>query len=230
MRRGELGLGDDRLPERGLFDAYRVRAAAGQRIIVDLTSHEFDTFLVIESPSGDQETNDDYDMDTGHSHVQWIAPEDGTYKIVVTTFDPTGGGAYLLQLAVAEEEGVEEGRIEPQDTAAAASPSMVVTHQGRLGPEDELTPEGAYVDTYTVEATPGQTLNADLVSSDFDTYLIIEAPGGNRVANDDDPLDPGHSRLEVQVSEQGTYTVLVTSFSAGEAGDYILQVGVYAEP
>ena len=102
VRRGRLEFPDDRLPEGGLFDAYSIPADAGQTIIVDLRSDDFDTYLAVEAPNGDRETNDDYDMETGHSHVELIAPEEGSYKIVVTTFSPEGAGDYFLQIAVVQ--------------------------------------------------------------------------------------------------------------------------------
>jgi hypothetical protein len=224
VRRGSLGLGDGQLPDGGLFDAYSIEAEAGQIIIADLRSEHFDTFLAIEAPGGEQEVNDDFNREPGHSHVDWIVPEDGSYKVLVTTFAPNAGGDYSLHLAVVETEPGATS-----DTASAEVPVSLVTERGSLDSEDEQLPEGAYFDTYTVEAMAGQTLMVDLVSEAFDPYLILIAPDGARSANDDLPLDLSRSATRFQASQDGTYTILVTSFSAGSVGDYILQFGVFEE-
>jgi hypothetical protein len=225
IRRGTLGFPDERLGEGGMFDTYSIPAEAGQTIIADLRSDDFDTFLAIQAIDGTRETNDDYDMEANHSHIEWVAPLDGSYRIVVTTLFPEGGGDYVLQLAV-----VQEGEGPSPDTTAAAAAVNVTTHSGMLEAGDEHLPEGCFFDPYTIQALAGQTVLADLVSEEFDTYLIIEAPDGSRTAHDDYLLDTGHSRISIQAPEDGTYTILVTTFSAGSGGHYVLQLGVFDEP
>lgn len=99
---GSLEEGDEQLREGEYFDEYTVWAEAGQRIIVDLRSSEFDTFLILESPRGESERNDDYGEDTMHSHIDWVAEESGDHAILVTSFSPEVTGSYVLQVAVVE--------------------------------------------------------------------------------------------------------------------------------
>jgi hypothetical protein len=222
VRRGQLGLGDERFPEGGLYDAYSIPVEEGQSLIVDVRSEDFDPFLAVQTPSGEKRTSDPSDTEAGHSHIDWVAPEGGSYRIVVTCVDPNQSGGYFLHLAVAEREAGATS-----DTAAAEAPVRSVTERGRLDSEDEQLPEGTYFDTYTLEALDGQTVTVDLVSEAFDPYLILVAPDGTRSANDDLPLDPSRCSTRFQASQDGTYTILVTSFSAGSVGDYILQFGVF---
>lgn len=99
---GTLEEGDERLKEGEYFDQHTFEAQAGQTIIVDLRSPDFDTFLILESPGGDQERNDDWGDDTMHSHIEMVAPESGTYSVLVTTFIADEVGEYVLQIAVVE--------------------------------------------------------------------------------------------------------------------------------
>jgi hypothetical protein len=221
VRRGSLGLGDEQTREGGLFDVYRIQVEEGQRIIVDLRSQDFETSLSVVTPGGERRSSDNNDMEVGHSHIDWVAPEDGSYRIVVTAFDPRQSGDYFLHLAVAERK---PGAV--SDLAAADAPVRLVTERGSLDPEDEQLPEGAYFDTFTLEAVAGQTVMVDLVSQAFDPLLILVGPDGTRSANDDYPLDLTRSSMRFQASQDGTYTILVTSFAAGSVGDYILQFGV----
>jgi hypothetical protein len=65
----------------------------------------------------------------------------------------------------------------------------------------------------------------DLSSSGFDTYVMLVGPGEFREENDDwDDTDVGHSVIEADLADAGTYQVLVTSFEAGETGAYALRI------
>ncbi|MFC1575565.1 PPC domain-containing protein [Gemmatimonadota bacterium] len=100
------------------------------------------------------------------------------------------------------------------------------THQGTLQSGDEQLREGEYFDEYSIQAGPGQIIIADLRSDDFDTYLILESPGGTSERNDDFREDTGHSHIEMAAAEGGTFSVVVTSFSSEATGDYILRLMV----
>ncbi|MFC1660149.1 hypothetical protein ACFL3S_01610 [Gemmatimonadota bacterium] len=103
---GVLEEGDER-PEGGaLWDAYSAEAEAGQLLVVDLQSSEFDTFLILQTPEGEQSRRDEIPDDRRHSHLLLEAPVSGTYTIFVTSHDPEAAGSYTLQVAVAEGPGV----------------------------------------------------------------------------------------------------------------------------
>lgn len=99
---GTLEAGDGRLREGEFFDEYTVRVEAGQTVLADLRSPDFDTFLIMESPGGTQERNDDWGDNTMHSHIEWMAEEAGEFSIIVTTFLADETGEYLLQIAVVD--------------------------------------------------------------------------------------------------------------------------------
>ena len=99
--RGELETKDPWLQDVHV-DVFEVEAKAGQRIIVDLRSEEFDTFLRVSGPDGTVEENDDFGYDTTHSHIEMLALADGTYSVHVTSFSPDDLGVYVLQIAIVE--------------------------------------------------------------------------------------------------------------------------------
>jgi hypothetical protein len=99
---GSLEEGDAALQGGEYSDAYSVEAEAGQLIVVDLRSRRFTTFLILESPGGQQEQGPHLPDDSGHSHLSAVAQEAGTYTVVVTSRVPGATGGYILQIAVAE--------------------------------------------------------------------------------------------------------------------------------
>ncbi len=99
---GTLEAGDGRLREGEYFDEYSVQVEAGQSILADLRSPDFDTYLIVEAPDGAQERNDDWADDTMHSHIEWVAEEAGVFSIIVTSFQADETGEYTLQIAVVD--------------------------------------------------------------------------------------------------------------------------------
>ncbi len=77
-----------------------------------------------------------------------------------------------------------------------------------------------------------QHVAIDLRSSAFDTYLIFKDPAGEQTENDDsdDGGDTGHSSIEADLTEAGTYQVMVTSYEADGGHAYSLTIDPIAAP
>ena len=66
------------------------------------------------------------------------------------------------------------------------------------------------------------------MSNDFDPYLIVKAPSGSQVDNDDYNGDRTRSHIEHVATESGAYSVIATSFQTGETGAYDATIEVGA--
>ena len=92
---GELTSDDETFAEGEFIDTYTVAARSGQAIAVRLTSVAFDPYVIIRSPTGAQEDNDDCtDGDRDHSCATVLAEQDGTYEIWVTSYEVGETGPY----------------------------------------------------------------------------------------------------------------------------------------
>ena len=49
MEAGKLGEGDNRLDSGEYFDLFSIEASAGDSYVIDLSSRDFDTYLIIRS-------------------------------------------------------------------------------------------------------------------------------------------------------------------------------------
>jgi hypothetical protein len=207
---GRLESGDNTLTSGEYVDSYTFEARAGQRIVVDLRSSDFDTWLIVKSPSGDQEDNDDFEGSTSHSRLEIQAAESGTWQALVTTYEKGETGAYEVVIDV---------------TAGGGSGDQTRRESGTLSTSDSQLESGEYYDTYTFEAEVGQQVVVDLRSTDFDTYVGVGSPSNELTENDDTPSgDTTHSRVELEVTEAGTWTVIATSYSGEETGAYELTI------
>ena len=96
---GELQKDDETLGNTYL-DKYEVEVSAGQRLVLDLRSEDFDTLLRLIGPEGDGRENDDFGSDLGHSRLEVMAVTEGTYFVQVASATPFSTGRYEIQIAV----------------------------------------------------------------------------------------------------------------------------------
>jgi hypothetical protein len=108
----------------------------------------------------------------------------------------------------------------PTTTTATAG----AIRTGRLEAGDVTLNSGEFQDTYTFQWTQGTVVRVEARSNDFDTYLIVKPPTGAQIDNDDMAQGNRNAGLDVNVTQTGTWTVIVTSFRAGEVGAYDLEV------
>lgn len=97
---GTLQEGDEVIPNDGSFyDSYPIEGTAGDTFIITLESADFDTFLAVMDKDGNIiEQNDDIDEQNSNSRLELTLPDDGTYTIIINTYDQQGTGNYTLKL------------------------------------------------------------------------------------------------------------------------------------
>lgn len=103
---------------------------------------------------------------------------------------------------------------------SASAQSNVRT--GSLGSSDSLTEGGEFYDEYTIEVGAGQEVIAILSAVDFDPYLVVFEPAGAQYDNDDYADSPSVALVQAIAGNAGTWRVQVTSYEAGQTGDYAL--------
>jgi hypothetical protein len=79
--------------------SYPTQMAAGRAYVIDLASKQFDTFLRLEDEKGKVlSENDDISKDNQDSRVFFNPPATGSYRIVATSFEQRGTGAFTLTI------------------------------------------------------------------------------------------------------------------------------------
>ncbi|HYC69475.1 pre-peptidase C-terminal domain-containing protein [Brevundimonas sp.] len=112
---GALAGGDDTLDSGEYVDTYRFTGRRGQRVAVDLTSSAFDAYTMLITPSGEQFDNDDGEDGT-NSRQELVLPEDGEYRVRLTSYRPGETGSYRFS--------VEAGREPPRQAVVPGGPRV----------------------------------------------------------------------------------------------------------
>ena len=218
---GELTEDDPINEWRGTFsDVYEVALEAGHDIVIDLESDDFDTYLYVYSPSGNEYANDDGGVGT-NSQVAFTSDESGVYRIEATSYGQGAVGAYRVSVYVdGELLGTGGGTTDPQPEESG--------FDGELAPSDEVyDARGTIADYFDLTFEDGQEIVVELTSDVFDTYLYVELPSGD-VLNNDDGGEGTNSRLAF-ISQAGDHRIVVTGYGDGDIGPYSLAVSVDGE-
>jgi hypothetical protein len=91
---------DDQLLSDMYYDAYAVEVEAGQRLILDLRSEDFETLLRLFDPEGQGQENLEFGSGAGHSRLELMVVKEGEYSVHVASAAPYATGDYELQIAV----------------------------------------------------------------------------------------------------------------------------------
>ena len=113
-------------------DTYTFTADAGETVIIEMVSEEFDTFITLLNPAGEiLEQNDDYNG-TPQATIVVELPESGEYTILAGSFYGQVGGSYRVSVKPATDyqqvydRGLELMQSEDYGEAAEAYAAAIV--------------------------------------------------------------------------------------------------------
>lgn len=200
---------------------YAFNAVAGDSLQLYMVQNErpLDPYLMLFGPRGELiAVDDDSGTEQFSAFIDVEAlPADGTYLVLATTFN-----------------GLDEAP--PADRVAETAQGYRLTMEGPSAPfTDEITLyaaplsheaalQGAITKAeplffFAFQANAGDTVDLTLESTDFDTLLHVFAPGGQRLAVDDDGGERTNSALsDLEIPQDGAYLVMVTEVFFYNAG------------
>jgi hypothetical protein len=184
---------------------FTFRAGANRNISFFAESDSFDAVLEITTPTGSIIRDDDSGGGT-NPLVQFITEEGGVYSAVVSSYSGAPAGPFTV--------GFDLG----------AEARVIARISGQLEQDDALDISGRRYDEYDIDLKAGQEVTIDASSLAFDTYLYLRDPEGVNVAENDDGPMGGDAQIVYRAPKAGIYSIVVTSYSAGGAGEYRLLV------
>lgn len=180
----------------GLVTVYRFSGARGDIVSVALDAVSGSVYARLTGGTTNIQT-------TGGTALlgPFTLTDDGTYVIIVTSYDTATTQPFTLTL----------NRIEPQ--------AIVYGYRVRTSFERE----GTDVLYYTFEAGIGDTVLTRIESfGEVDLRLQLIGPDGVEVASDDDSGPGFDPELNVQITEAGTYQLVVRPYITGDDGTFNL--------
>jgi len=197
------------LAERGkLAEAvatHKVKLSPGTLYIVNVVSKNFDTFVRIEDSKGEKVAeNDDVGFDLLHSKIALTPSREDTYKIMVTSFDGDGRGAYDITVVAGASAAV------PIPFAGASVKAKLDANE----PRDSFQRKSPHK-LYLMKMKAGMIYTINLDSDDFDPFLRLESPSGDPLQFDDDGGGGLNSRILYSPQADGEFRIVATSLGGG---------------
>ncbi|MDZ4113929.1 MAG: PPC domain-containing protein [Brevundimonas sp.] len=196
-------------------DAWRFEGREGQRVRIDMTSDDFDTYLeLFDENRVSLDEDDDGGPEGTNSRMTITLPRTGSYIVEARAFSD-GTGDYSLSITEVEPDRA------PEPITFGAS------LQGEIGEGDPRDDDDRGFDAFTFAGVEGQRIQAIMRSGDFDTFLQIGKADGEftALADDDDGLLEGtDSRLTFTLPEDGDYVLRALPLGSDAKGLYSLEL------
>ena len=217
---GAIDKDDPQSPERrGFHEPVTFGGSAGETVQIEMGSRTGDTYLQLLGPDGTVIAANDDNERSLNSTIRTTLPSDGEYTIVATSFSEADTFAYELSLSVsaggADGGGRDLRTIEPGQT-----------RQGELDTADPRAQfMRGYYEPVTFTGEAGQSATIDMRSDVGDTYLMLYAPTGELLGENDD-FEGLNSRIQLTLPADGEYTIVATSFDEEATFPYELSLGL----
>ncbi len=185
---------------------YELSGNAGDFVVVELLSDDFDTYLSVTDSRGNSYFDDDSYLEEYiyASVLSYFFEEQGTITIGVSSFSGSGGGEYILRTRPSQLGSMEEY---PDGYEIALDETITAAITGT----EEIYDVGPG-DLYSIYAEEGNQIRITMISEDLDTYLTLVAPNGQEFSNDDG-LENLNSLLELIAPVTGVYQLVAQAFS-----------------
>jgi hypothetical protein len=216
---------------------YAVDFESNRHYRIDMKSTHFNAHLRLEGPDGKTVARDD--DETGkdrNAQIVLRSTTAGTYRIIATTHHfGSKDGKFGFKDDKDAKGGVKFGAFTIEVQQGAKLPELTLK-DGKVRIESQLMrddprdhPNGGYGTTpskaYTVRFEAEQTYRIDLTSRRFDSYLRLEGPDGQTVAENDDSDEGLDARIVFRCRAPGAYRIIVkTVANSWKFGDFALTV------
>lgn len=185
---------------------FQILLLKGTEYRIDMKSADFDSYLRLEDPDGNELTANDDGGGGRNARIAFTPKRDGTYRVIAIAFG--GEGTYTLKVAT-----------KPPPRPLTVGKAVEVPAEG-LKVEANLDPDGPRSPVnprnpclvYALKLKAGEAYVIELKSKQFDAYLHVLDEKQKSLARDDDSGGNLNSRLIFRPTRDGTYVILATAY------------------
>ena len=207
--------GKDTVLTNSYCKTFKYKMVKGRTYQIDMKSKDVDSYLRLEDPNGKEVAKDDDGGGFPDAKIVYTADETGEFKIIATTFGGNSTGKFTL--TARDKNAVGAGNLIKLDKGEA-------TYNGSVTKDDPAY-KGKKHKLVTIALEEGKTYQIDMItkSDKFDPYLVLESPGGEVLAMDDDGGGFPNARITHKAAKSGVYRIICTNFG-GSLGEFTLTV------
>jgi len=214
---GQLSASDPVLSDGSHYKLFTFVGTAGQTVQIDLMSNDFDSYLYLRGVDGTDIAHDDDSGGGLNARIVQTLPATGMYTIVADTYRSGQFGAFTLQLQQAQASA---------GNAFATSQQLPMgsSATGQLTSSDRVLSDGSYYKLFTFQGYAGQTVQIDMMSNAFTTYLYLRDSTGSDIGHQGATGGSNNSTLVQSLPYTGTYQIVANTLRANQFGAFTLQL------
>ncbi len=221
---GRLAPGDPQFADGSRYRLFPFTGRAGDTITAELVSTDFDANLILTDGHGNRIAANDDGGAHCNARLTHVLPRDGAYRLYANSSTPGEVGAFRVVLR-------RGGEAAPADTTCtgfgrvAGMIHVGETVEGTLTAHDPIfTRDSTYFQRWVIPVVRGQPFTVDLVSRDFDPYLLLVYGSEPPLLQNDDGGGSCNARLVYVPPDDRPLRILVNTAGKHETGRYTLRV------
>ena len=212
----------------GPYKTYMVTASPGDTLTVELASDDFDARLVVTDTAGRRLDADDNSAGACNARLTLVPRRSRMYRVLSSASTPYAVGSYRLALM--------RGPAPPAPKKAVCRAFLGVvgmlqegqTLHDTIGLGDRQFRDSTRFRRYVLPLDSGRTVTIDLLSDDFDTFLIVERGRGEMLQSSNDGAGACNARLVYRAADDRPVMVVANTARPGETGAFTLRASAGA--
>src|SRR5262245_7898095 len=173
----------DKVLTQSFCKTYVYKMTQGRTYQIDMISRDFDAFLRLEDPKGDQVAADDDSGGMLNARIIHRAAVTGDFTICAMSLGGGSTGKFTLLVKDTTRpvvKGAKDGKpVEITNNKGSGEVTSTLDAKSPLRNDKKHQ-------VYLFQMEAGKTYQIDMTSNDFDSYLFLEDPNGKLLAEDDD--------------------------------------------
>ena len=224
--RDSLARKDQKFPDGSRYKLYGFLGTKGDTLTFNLMSDDFDANLVVADASGNRLGLNDDGGENCNARLQFVPRATGNYRIYANSSAQAELGEYRLSLA--------RGRAAtPSDSVCkgfgrvAGMIDVGQTITGTLTSDDpQLPSDSTYFERWILPVKANQSFTVDLISDDFDAYILLTRSRGEKLVDNDDAGGGCNARIVYTATDGHPLRIVVNSASQPkrQTGRFTLRV------
>ena len=227
---GRLTLADRQLADSSRYRLYTFEARLGDTVSADMLSDDLDANLIVADAAANPLARNDDAGGGCNAHLSFVVPAAGSYDLFANSSSPGELGEFTISLV----QGVTAAARDTTCRGFGRVKGVIQVGQtvkGQLTAGDPLLrTDSSYYQRWVLPLEAGRTVTVDLVSDDFDSYLLVTRGRGQKLVENDDGGGGCNARVVHTATDDHPVRLVVNSAGKRQTGRFTLGVTDGARP
>jgi len=227
---GRLTLADRQLADSSRYRLYTFDARLGDTVSADMLSDDLDANLIVADAAANPLARNDDAGGGCNAHLSFVVPAAGSYDLFANSSSPGELGEFTISLV----QGVTAAARDTTCRGFGRVKGVIQVGQtvkGQLTAGDPLLrTDSSYYQRWVLPLEAGRTVTVDLVSDDFDSYLLVTRGRGQKLVENDDGGGGCNARVVHTATDDHPVRLVVNSAGKRQTGRFTLGVTDGARP